>query len=606
MFDSRKYILQAVFIVTGFIFLSKLFAIQVLSKEYGEAARNNIILEVIEYPYRGIIYDRNNKFIVINEPEYDLYITPKNISIPDTLAFCNLFDISIEEFNERLLKAKKYSHVKPSLFLKQIPRTEYAGLEDFLVDYTGFEIRARTIRSYPDSILSNSLGYIAEISKKQLELDDEKYYHQGDYIGKSGIEAFYEKELRGKRGKKYKYKNVSGVEKGDFENGKYDTLSVPGLNLIATIDSELQAYAERLMKGKIGSVVAIEPATGEILAIVSSPSYNPNTISGRDFSKQFAVLQNDTLVPLFNRPIMAMYPPGSIFKMVQSLIGLEQGVLFENEEIYVDGTLIGDHAPPGYYNLPKAIKYSSNNYFFKAYRRIINHNLDPNTYVDSRLGLEEWQRMVMNFGLGEKLGVDLPNEKGGQIPGASYYNKLYGENRWKFSTIASLSIGQGEMLLSPIQMANIGCIIANRGYYYTPHIVKGIGDVEGPLEVYKEKHSAGISTEHYEVVINAMLEALHGTAWRAVVPGIDICGKTGTVENPHGEDHSVFMAFAPKDNPKIAISVYVENSGWGGRAAASTASLVIEKYLKNDIGRKWLEDYVLAGDFFDKKQGSDE
>ncbi len=602
MFDSRKYILQAVFIVTGFVFLSKLFAIQVLSKEYGDAAKNNVIMKVIEYPYRGLIYDRNNNFIVVNEPEFDLFIIPKNISIPDTLFFCKLFNISLENFNERLLKAKKYSHVKPSLFLKQIPRTEYARIEDFLVDYPGFEIRARTIRSYPDSILSNSLGYIAEISKSELKNDTEHYYHQGDYIGKSGIEAFYEEQLRGKRGAKFKYKNVNGVEKGDFEDGKFDTLAVPGLNLHSTIDINLQLYAEKLLKGKIGSVVAIEPVTGEILAMVSSPSYNPNALAGRDFSKEFAVLQGDTLVPLFNRPIMAMYPPGSIFKIVQSLIGLEQGVLHPNEEIFVDGTLIGDHAPPGYYNLHNAIRYSSNNYFFKAFRRIINHRVDPNTYIDSKIGLEEWQRMVMDFGLGNKLGVDIPNEKSGQIPGAEYYNKIYGENQWKFSTIASLCIGQGEMLLSPIQMANIGCIIANRGYYYKPHIIKGIGKDGGPLEKYYEKHFAGISSEHYDVVISAMQDALKTTAWRAVIPGIDICGKTGTVENPHGEDHSVFMAFSPKDDPKIAISVYVENSGWGGRAAASTASLLIEKYLQKEIKRKWLEDYVLAGVFIDAKQ----
>jgi len=602
MFDSRKYILQAVFIVTGFIFLSKLFAIQVLSNEYGDAAKNNVIMKVIEYPYRGLIYDRNNNFIVVNEPEYDLFIIPKNISISDTLSFCKLLDISLEDFNERLLKAKKYSYVKPSLFLKQIPRTEYARFEDYLVDYPGFEIRARTIRSYPDSILSNTLGYIAEISKSELENDIDQYYHQGDYIGKSGIEAFYEEQLRGKRGVKFKYKNVSGVEMGDFEDGKFDTLAVPGLNLYSTIDIDLQLYAEKLLKGKIGSVVAIEPGTGEILAIVNSPSYNPNALAGRDFSKEFAVLQGDSLVPLFNRPIMAMYPPGSIFKIVQSLIGLEQGVLRPNEEIFVDGTLIGDHAPPGYYNLHEAIKYSSNNYFFKAFRRIINHKVDQNTYIDSRIGLEEWQRMVMDFGLGNKLGIDIPNEKGGHIPGSEYYNKIYGENKWKFSTIASLCIGQGEMLLSPIQMANIACIIANHGYFYKPHIIKKIGNDGGPLEKYKERHFAGISSEHYDVIIGAMLDALKTTAWRAVIPGIEICGKTGTAENPHGEDHSVFMAFAPKDDPKIAISVYVENSGWGGRAAASTASLLIEQYLQKEIRRKWLEDYVLAGIFIDAKQ----
>jgi penicillin-binding protein 2 len=310
-------------------------------------------------------------------------------------------------------------------------------------------------------------------------------------------------------------------------------------------------------------------------------------------------MQSDTLVPLFNRPVMAMYPPGSIFKTVQALIALEQGVVDPNELIYVDNTLIGDHAPPGLYDLHDAIKFSSNNYFFKTFRKIINHDLDPNTYIDSRMGLERWQEMVMGFGLGTPLGIDIPNEKGGQIPGADYYNRVYGENRWKFSTIASLSIGQGEMLLSPLQMANIAAIMANRGYYYTPHIVKSIGDSNQPLEQFQIRNEVGISPEHYDIIINAMEDALKGTAWRAVIPDVTICGKTGTVENPHGEDHSVFMAFAPKENPQIAISVYVENSGWGGRAAATTASLVVEKYLKGEVSRIWLEDYVLKGEFLD-------
>jgi len=597
MFDSRRYILQAIFIVTGFIFLSKLFAIQVLSSEYKDAAESNIIMEIIEYPYRGLVYDRNQEFVVVNEPEFDLLVVPKNVHVTDTLAFCNLLEISLEEYKRNLTTAREYSYVKASIFLKQISLEEYGKVQDFLVDYPGFEVRARTVRSYPESALANALGYIAEINRTELESDQENYYHQGDYIGKSGLELFYEYYLRGKRGKKFKIKNVNGVPKGDFENGKFDTLAVPGLDLYTTIDTDLQIFAEKLMKGKVGSVVAIEPGSGEILAMVSSPFYDPNILKGRKFGSNFALLQADTLIPLFNRPIMAMYPPGSIFKTVQALIGLEQGVIDPNELIYIDGTLIGDHAPPGLYDLHEAIKQSSNNYFFKAFRKIINHNVDPNTYIDSRIGLEKWKRMLMNFGLGNTLGIDIPNEIGGQIPGVEYYDKIYGEARWKFSTIASLSIGQGEMLLSPLQMANIACIMANRGYYYTPHFVNGIGERNGPLDPYKVKHDVGISPEHFDLVINAMEDALKNTAWRAVIPDITVCGKTGTAENPHGEDHSVFMAFAPKDDPKIAISVYVENAGWGGRAAASTASLLVEKYLKGEHSKPWLEDYILKGEF---------
>jgi penicillin-binding protein 2 len=597
MYDSRKYIFQAIVIIIGFVFLSKLFAIQVVSSEYRDAATSNIVMEVIEYPYRGLVLDRNGEQIVVNDPEFDLYVVPKNVKVKDTATFCSLFNINQEEFIDKIKTPRKYSYVKPSLFVKQIHLSEYGRIQDFLVDYPGFEIRARTTRTYPQGILANSLGYIAEISKSELEEDEENYYHQGDYIGKSGIEAYYEEELRGRRGIKFKLKNVNGIEKGDFKDGEFDTLAVPGLPLTSTIDLDLQMYAEKLLAGKVGSLVAIEPSTGEILAIVSTPFYDPNLLSGREFGNNFSALQSDTLVPLFNRPIMAMYPPGSIFKTVQALIALEQGVVDPNELIYIDNTLIGDHAPPGLYDLHEAIKYSSNNYFFKMFRKIINHKDDPNTYIDSRIGLERWQKMVMGLGLGAPLGIDIPNEKGGQIPGGDYYNRMYGENRWKFSTIASLSIGQGEMLLSPLQMANIAAIMANRGYYYTPHVVKSIGDTGQPLEEFQVRNDAGISPEHYEIVINAMEDALKGTAWRAVIPDVTICGKTGTAENPHGEDHSVFMAFAPKENPQIAISVYVENSGWGGRAAASTASLVIERYLKGEVSRTWLEEFVLKGDF---------
>ncbi len=333
--------------------------------------------------------------------------------------------------------------------------------------------------------------------------------------------------------------------------------------------------------------------------MVSGPTYEPTKLSGRLFSKNFAEISKDTLNPLFNRPIMAMYPPGSIFKIVQALIALEEGVINPDDFIYLDGSYIGDHAPPGRYNLHKAIVLSSNNYFFRTFRKIINQDLDPNTFIDSRLGLEKWRKHVGNFGLGSPLKVDIPNEKGGFMPGPEYYDQLYGRNRWKFSTIASLSIGQGEMLLSPLQMANLAAIMANRGFYYKPHIIKEIGDSGEPLPEYKEKHHTGIDPEHFDYVVDAMEDVVIGTAWRAVIPEVSLCGKTGTAENPHGEDHSVFMAFAPKDDPKIAISVYVENAGWGGRAAASTASLIIEKYLKQNVQRIWLEEYVLKGDFLD-------
>ena len=602
MNDGRKYIIQGFFIFTGLVFLIKLFYLQVTDSTYAKAAENNIILPVIEYPYRGLIYDRNKKLLVYNTPQYDIEVIPNEVNVADTLAFCHVFGITKEEFESKIDRAKAYSYVKPSIFIKQITNLEFAALQNYIIDYLGFHIRARTVRAYTEPVLANSLGFIGEISKKELERDTLGYYKQGDYIGKSGIESSYEQYLRGKRGVRYKIKNVRGVEKGSFQDGKFDTLAVAGQILYSTIDLDLQLYAEKLLDGKVGSIVAIEPSSGEILTIVSRPSYDPGYFTGRKFSEKFAEVTSDTSKPLFNRPIMAMYPPGSIFKTVQALIGLQEKVIDPNESIYVDGSLIGDHAPPGYYDLNKAIKVSSNNYFFMTFRKIINQKLDDNTYIDSRIGLDKWSQYNANFGLGQPLGIDIPNEKGGLIPGSEYYDNIYSRNRWKFSTIASLSIGQGEMLFSPLQMANLTAILANRGYFYTPHIIKEIEGRTGYNRMFMTKRDSRIDSVHFPLVIDAMEEALRGTAWRAIIPGIAICGKTGTAENPHGEDHSVFMAFAPKDDPKIAISVYVENSGWGGRAAASTASLVIEKYLKGEISKKWLEDYVLKGDFLDAKE----
>jgi penicillin-binding protein 2 len=374
--------------------------------------------------------------------------------------------------------------------------------------------------------------------------------------------------LSGKRGIRFKLRNVDGVEKGSLEDGKYDTLSVPGKDLTTTIDIALQEYGEQLLKGKVGSVVAIEPSTGEILSIVSGPSYDPTMLTGRRFSSNFSLVSSDTTKPLFTRPLMAMYPPGSIFKIVQTLIGLQEGVLKYETRFPCDKTIVNCHNHPSPVALHGAIQYSCNPYFQQAFRRIINQNKSPNTYIDSRIGLDNWKEYVTRFGLGTQLGVDLPSEKGGQMPSSKLYNRMYGEARWKYSTIYSLSIGQGEMLITPIQMANMAVIMANKGYYYTPHLVKGI--VDGEIDDrFRVRNETGIDTTYFTFVRDAMSDAIYGTAPRAVIPGIALCGKTGTAENPHGFDHSVFMAFAPKDNPKIAIAVYVENAGWGGRASAS-------------------------------------
>jgi len=598
MNESRKIIIRLGVIFVGLVFLIKLFSIQVLSDNYMQAAENNILQRIIEYPYRGLVYDRNGQLLVINDPIYDLMVVPMEVEVKDTTLFCSLFDISKEEFVEKYKEARQYSVIKPSIFIKQISNTEFARIQDKLINFEGFYIYARSVRDYPYQTLANALGYVGEISKNQLDRDTTGYYRMGDYIGISGLESSYENDLRGTRGVKKRMVNVRGVEKGLFKEGRDDTLSVPGEDLMSTIDLEIQLYAEKLLAGKVGSLVAIEPETGEILSIVSSPSYEPSKLSGRVFSENFVKLSQDTLVPLFNRPIMAMYPPGSMFKTLQSLIALQENVVKPDEFIYSDGRLIGDLAPNGYYDIKDAITYSSNNYFFKLFRRIINQGDDPNPYLNARYGLEQWRNYVVRFGLGVRLGIDLPNPTSGYVPTLSYYDKIYGKNRWKFSNIYSLSIGQGETLVTPLQMANLAAILANKGYFYTPHIIRSIGQDGLPDPKYLIKNEVGIDTIHFEAVIAGMQEVVRsGSGRRAYMTNIEVCGKTSTVENPHGEDHSGFMGFAPKENSKIAVAVYVENAGQGGRAAASIASLIIEKYLTGEVKRKWLEDFALKGEF---------
>ena len=609
MNEGRKEIVQIIFVFVGVLFTIKLFFVQVLDNRYADLANSNAILREVEYPFRGLITDRNGKLIVFNTPEYDVLITKKDVKNFDSVRFCQVFNLTPEQLRERFKdykarKAKKeVSDVKPAIFLRQLSNIDFARVQEHIDEFSGFQIQPRTTRAYTTFALANSMGYVSEITKRQLEHDSTKVYKQRDYIGQSGLESYYEKDLSGKRGIRFKFKDVSGIEKGSFLKGKLDTLSVPGKDLTTTIDIALQEYGEHLFKGKVGSLVAIEPSTGEILAIISGPSYDPNLLTGRKFSSNFLTISSDTTKPLFTRPLMAMYPPGSIFKIIQTLIGLEEGVFSYDTRFPCDKSIVKCHNHPSPADLHGAIQYSCNPYFHQAFRRIINQGKSPNTFTDSRIGLDHWRDYVSRFGLGAPLGVDLPSEKGGSIPSSKLYNRIYGEGRWKFSTIYSLSIGQGEMLVTPMQMANLAAILANKGYFYTPHMVKSIkGDQIDPK--FMVRHETGIDTAFYSFVTDAMTDAISGTAPRALIPGMTICGKTGTAQNPQGEDHSVFMAFAPKENPRIAIAVYVENAGWGGRAAASIASLMIEKYVTGEVKRPALEEYVLRNEFGDRPSRS--
>lgn len=601
MNDSRKFIIGAVFLLVAIIYLLQLFYLQVLNSDYKSLSEANIIKPIEEHAYRGTIYDRKGRLIVYNQPVYDLMVVTKEAKFTDTLRFCQVMGITKEQFTERMVALRKeqgYSPVKPVVFLKSLSAETFAHIQDHLVDYPGFFISPRTVRSYPYKVMANALGYIAEIDKKKLEKDTTKYYKRGDPIGINGMEAKYEAYLRGQRGVRFKTVNVRGIIKGDYKDGELDVLSEAGKNLTSTIDLDLQQYAESLMVGKLGSVVAIEPATGEILAIVSAPSYDPNLLTGGDYSKNFAMLQKDSLVPLFNRPIMAQYPPGSMFKMVQALVGLQEGVITPQTRHACVRSPIGCHGPHSNEDLRGAIVVSCNPYFYQTFRKIINQDKSPNTFVDSRIGLNMWAEYMHRFGLGVKLGVDIPGEKAGNVPLPAYYDRVY-RGQWKFSNIYSLAIGQGELGVSPLQMANLAAIIANRGHFYTPHMVKSIGENGDKLPEYRVKRETGVAPHYFQTVVDAMEDVvLYGTGqYRAKIPGLDVCGKTSTVQNPHGEDHSGFMAFAPKNNPQIAVAVYVENAGQGARSAAAIASLVVEKYVLGEIKRKTIEEYVHKGKF---------
>ncbi|MCB0504968.1 MAG: penicillin-binding protein 2 [Cyclobacteriaceae bacterium] len=604
MNQSRSYIIQGIFVLVGVLFAIRLFSLQVMDESYKAAADNNIIQEEIEYPFRGLIYDRNGELLVANKPMFDLMVVPSQVTIKDTARFCDLLSIAKNEFDDKLLKARKYSLVKASPFLKQLSLEDLATMEDYLDEYPGFILQPRTTRSYTYSILANALGYISEISPQEIDRDSANYYHSGDYIGKSGIESEYELYLRGQRGKKFKIRNVRGVEKGEFKGGQYDTLAVPGLSVTSTIDRELQLYAEKLMKGKAGSIVALEPSTGEVLAIVSAPSYDPSLLTGKKFSENFKEISQDTLKPLFNRPLMAAYRPGSIFKIVQSLVALQEGVITADTRLKCNTSLIGCHNGASHpfgtsEKLVGAIKNSCNPYFYQVMRKMVVQNADESPYLDAKIGLDKWNGYVRKFGFGSPLGIDLPGEKGGMIPNSAYYDRAYQGREWKYSNIYSIAIGEGENLVVPIQMANFAATVANRGYYFTPHLIKSIGDSGKPLPRYTEKNYTGVDSAYFEIAVEAMSQVVKsGTGqYRAKLKDIEVCGKTGTVQNDPNPDHSVFIAFAPRNNPKIAVSVYVENAGQGARAGAAISGLLIEKYIKRDSAQLYFEPYVLKGDF---------
>lgn len=607
-FEDRKFVVLGIFFLVGVIFLGRLFYIQVIDETYKLSAKNQALRYVTQYPVRGLIYDRNGELLVYNEAAYDLMVTPKLVKQIDTLAFCNLLSISDTTFREKMKSASEYSRYKASTFEKQIPANQWAEISEQLYQFPGFYGEKRTLRKYPKSIAGHVLGYISEANPSDLKRDE--YYQKGDYVGKRGLEKEYENDLRGIRGKKVFLVDVHNRIKGSYSNGKYDEAPTNGKNLTSTIDRDLQAYGEKLMQNKRGSIVAIEPSSGEILALVSAPSYDPNLLVGRPRSENYKMLQaNDTLNPLYNRAINATYRPGSIFKLVQSLIALDEGLILPSTRFRCNRGIIGCHGAHTNDDLVGAIQHSCNPYFWNVFKKMVQRGQHKSIFKDAEYGLNLWEERVKLFGLGVKLQTDLPNIKSGNVPNVAFYNRWYGAHRWAFSTIYSVSIGEGEMLVIPLQMANLASIFANRGYYYTPHLIKSIGSDSVKRKEFLVKHDTKVDSKYFDPVIEAMSKVVNeqgGTARRARMDSVEVCGKTGTVQNDPWPDHSVFIAFAPRENPKIAIAAYVEYSDFGGTWAAPITSLMMEKYLTDSIARPEKEQRILDAVFLDIYDGKKE
>ncbi len=598
---TRKFLIIGVFVAVGVAFLAKLFWLQVIDKKYVAMADNNALRYVTQYPARGKVYDRNGQLLVFNEAVYDLMVVPRQACKVDTLhpfdtvEFCRLLKISKESYIERMKKARKESYMKPTPFVTQVSKEDYAHVAEVLYRYPGFYFQTRTVRHYPQAIAAHTLGDIGEVSPNELEKDD--YYKQGDYIGKSGIERSYEKELRGKKGLKVVMVDVHNREMGSFMDGELDRDPVAGKDIYLGLDAELQAYGELLMVGKIGSIVAIEPKTGQILAFVSSPTYDPNLLVGRERGAHYKELQQDPMKPLINRAISGTYPPGSTFKSVIGMIAMQSGSITPQTVFHCNGPgslpIKCTHHHGSSPDFANAIMNSCNPYFYESFKATINNP----KFGGVKKGYEYWKDMTYKLGLGHTFGTDIPYERPGNIPSREYYDKMY-KDQWNAVTIRSLGIGQGEVLVTPLQLANIAALIANEGYYYPPHLIKCFGDSTAIPEVMTTKVNSGIEQRHVKVMkdgLRTVFSGPAGTARRYEMKDIPQCGKTGTAQNPHGNYHSNFIAFAPADNPKIALAVIIENGGYGATWAAPIASLMIEKYIRGYSVREDLEKRMMEG-----------
>lgn len=597
--DYRKYIIGGFIILIVLIYVGRLFSLQVTNDKYKENADSNAFLRRTIYPARGLIYDRNGKLVVFNQAAYDVMLIPKDVGTFDTLALCQALGITKTELLAKWEDMKNprsnpgYSAYTPQKLISHLSQEDYGRLQEKLYLFPGFFIQKRTVREYGYNVASNILGNIREVST--VDIDSDRYYRPGDYTGDLGVEKSYEKALRGEKGVEILMKDAYGRIKGKYENGVHDVAPVSGKNLTLSIDIELQKYGEELMRNKIGAIVAIEPSTGEVLALVTSPNYDPSLLVGKERGKNYSQLVRDPLKPLYDRSIQGAYPPGSTFKPTQGLILLQEGIVNSSTRYpcyhgYINGLRVGCHGHASPIALLPALQTSCNAYFCWGLKNFIDRK---GTKPSQQL--TKWKDYLVEMGYGYKLGLDLPSERRGFIPNADYYSKSFRGLNWTANSIISISIGQGEVLATPLQIANLSATIANRGYYLTPHVVKEIAD-SAIDKKYKERHSPKIKREYYEMVAEGMrMAVLGGTCRQANLPGIEVCGKTGTAQNPHGKDHSAFMGFAPYHNPKIAICVYVENAGYGAAYGVPIGSLMMEKYLTGDISpaRKGLEERML-------------
>ena len=603
---DRKLIIGGFFTLVMMIYICRLFYIQLIDDQYKLDAQNNALRRITEYPVRGYIYDRKGKLLVFNEPSYDLMIIPRETKGCDTVSLCEVLQMTRVEYLKRYKKACQApnSPRRESIFEKQMSARTYAALQEKLYRFKGFFVQKRTVRKYPRPIAAHLLGYVGEVSKEKAEKDP--YYHEGDYIGITGIEKSYEEVLRGRKGTQVAITNVHNKTVGRYMDGKYDTTAIAGKPLYCSIDMDLQEYGETLLKNKKGAVVAIEPSTGEILCLISSPGYDPNLlVGGKERSKNFTKLYYDSLdLPLFNRALTAMYPPGSIFKLIDALIAQDDGLIKRSTSYpcargYPPMGGKPKCHPHGQVDLVGSVAQSCNSYYSYVFREIVDQKKYPH-FID---GYNHWRDKVMTFGPGTRLGSDLPFDKPGNVPSAKYYDKVFGKNGWRSNTIVSLGIGQAELTLVPLQMANVVAAIANRGFYYTPHCVKGIGNEKKIDARFRFKHLVGVQNqEAYTNVIDGMQMCLDaGTGYASRVKDIVICGKTGTAQNPHGKDHAVFLAFAPREKPQIAIACIIENAGFGGVWSAPVVTLMIEHYLKGKTDRPELEKRILEADLINNK-----